>query len=152
MLSVPFRMSPKSTWIILKQALGLWMMLGYQHQPSHCLPMPSKRMPGTSCCKLPMDRERGEETSEWETMGDLEKTQLLNENVSKCAQFVKQTILVCLRCACACVCRWTHRKCSQVMETDVGYATAWLSSHYIITVSFRYFSSHTLSPLFQLPV
>lgn len=142
-------------------------MLVYRRQPSHCLPVPSQRMPGTSCSKLSTHSEegRGEGTSEWETnrrhRGDA-VAQWKFSKVNKCAQFVRQATIVCLREAhlpvcvcvhvcvcvsvCVCVCarkdklhlrvwRQAHTKCSGLMETDVGYAAAWMGSHYIIRAS-----------------
>lgn len=158
------------------------MMLVYRRQPSHCLPVPSQRMPGTSCSRLSTHSEegRGEGTSEWQTnsrhRGDA-VAQWKFLKVNKCAQFVRQATIVCLMeahlpvcvcvwvCVCVCQCTWlcvsarkdklhlrvwrqAHTKCWGLLETDVGYAAAWMGSHYIIRVSpssfFPHFSSHTL--------
>lgn len=126
MISIPVRITPKCTNITLKQSLGLWMMLGYQQQPSHCLPVPSQRMPGTSCCKLSTQRKRG--GNNWKCF---QLTNVLNLSVCMRAH-VRRT---------NCMCRWTDSKCSGLTETDAGYTTAWLLSHYIVWASSPFFIS-----------
>lgn len=166
MLSIPVKMSPKSTWITLKQALGLWMMLGYQQQPSRCLPMPSERMPGTSCCKQSTRRlrkrggnlwmrnnrrHREDPVAQWKF---LQWTNVLNlSDKLRKSEGERVCLRVCLLGTNGiAVCRWTHSKCSGLTETDVGY-TAWLSSRYIIRALSPFFinlSPPTLSHLFPL--
>lgn len=93
-------------------------MLVYRRQPRHCLPVPSQRMPGTSCSKLSTHSEegRGEGTSEWETnrrhRGDA-VAQWKFSKVNKCAQFVRQATIVCLREAHLPVCVCVHVRVCQ---------------------------------------
>lgn len=80
---------------------------GSQVIVSQCQERGCQTLPAVN--NLPTDREGGEGTSQWETTGDTEKTQLLNENFSReqmCSicqtsykSLFEETVFVC-KCVC----------------------------------------------------
>lgn len=166
MLSIPVRMSPKSTWIALKQALGLcewcWATSTSQVTVSQCQVRGCQALPAVN--NLPTDGKKKKNEGRKPLNEKQQETErrpscsMKISPVNKCAQFVRQDTVVCLRGMCVCVCartngislcRWTQTKCSGLMETDVGY-TAWLSSHYIIRAPSPFFI--TVSPPTHRPL